>query len=80
MCVFADTLPIVAPPALYSAFVQPMQIFVCVTFLLLAIYLMGTAVHSGYGFVQPSSTNMHDLHYGKSHSFCGALNLWIGQI
>ena len=62
--VVADVIPIVAPLALYSAYVEPVHILTFQAFLL-TLYLIGTAEHSGLDFAQPTVSEFHDLHHEK---------------
>lgn len=47
--------------------------------LLLVMYLIETAEHSGYDFVQPAFTRTHDLHHEKSGVHYGMLHIvdWV---
>ena len=60
----ADVVPIVAPLALPSAFIQPVNILSFATFLL-SICLIGTAEDGGFDFAQPAFARTDDLHHEK---------------
>lgn len=74
----SDVVPVVVPLAFLSDYVQKVHVFTFGTFLLI-MYLIGTAQHSGFDFVQPAFARLHDIHHEKFNVNFGTLSFmdWI---